>query len=419
MARNRGYAAVDRGIRRVLGVWDGPVELAYAIAFPIVKLVYRVRELRSRELGVVESFVCEAVERFGPSSLTELQGLLGLDEVLLNRVLRSLSAEEGPLVDTATGAWSIRRAGQPHSHVVEHDRAFAIAGVGGQLLPVNHLAALENNRLCPRGDGLGFDTMDGVKLRLRGYFAPALTNELTSIEHLADATPEERASCGLPPGTLEILERRVEQEETWFVGAALIGAGESFSIRPWSAPNIDLVVSPFATAGYLFRAGVDLRFSDSKRADLAHLEAELQKSLAGVRLRRGSAVGEALLDHDGALSIADLTSPRTAWVSSALSDGIWWHARTGAVVRLRPGSPRVARVLWFLIALQEIGQRFGAILTNPAEWLSRLTKQVNDRLPPGVALPNVDPQQLVRELRSVSDTELQDRLDQLENAIGT
>ena len=410
-------------VLRLLRQWSGPLPIkAVPVAFPIRKVVYSVTERELLELGLVERYVVEAARRFGPLPTDEVAGLLGLEPGLVRRVVRSLSGEHGALEDAGdTIAASPERSLPPHAFVT-HDRAFAIAAVGGALLPVDAVATLESNRIIPDGVRERFQTNDGEPLKVRGSFSPHPHHDgVEEIRQLVDASPDLSTRYGLPLGLVQLGDRRPEQEEEYWIEAILLVGDGLCKIRSAAIPQLDLLQSPYDRFDFVADACVGLPVHTlEKEVELHSLQADVTAALPRAKLLHGSHEGSAVLQHDG----GDIPLPRLLddpsqrWLANLLEDGLWWHPHSGSVVRVLPGDDATTRAAAAMHLHRLIKRDAASIRKNPREAWQTAEKSVLASCAEGFTPSELKLEDAIASLRRFNDNSVQRVLDDVEDAIG-
>lgn len=421
MGHERKSPSTRAKVLRVLSHWGGPLPLkAVPVAFPIRKVVHSVDERQPLEMGLVERYVVEAARRFGPLSADDVAGFLGLDPGLVRRVVRSLSGEHGALAcdgDVVTA--SPERPLPPHE-VVTHDRAFAVAAVGGALLPVDVVQVLESNRLDPDGARERFKSVDGEDVHVRGSFSPHPRHDgLDELRRLVDVDPELGASYGLPLGLVRLGDRRPDQEEEYWIEAVLLVGDGICRMRAATVPHLDLVRPPYDRLDFIAEAcaGLPSRFVDPG-IDIGPLQTEVSAILAASRLRHGSASGTAVLQHAaGAIPLPMLMDdPRRRWLADVLVDEVWWHQPTGSVVRILPGDEATARAAGAMRLHRRIKRDAASVQNEPQAAWESVVESVLGSCPGGFKPTALKLEDAVASLRRFNDNALQRVLDAVEDA---
>ena len=330
MSPEKKSTSTRHKVQRLLNQWSGPLPVkAVPVAFPIRKVVYSVTERQRLDLGFVERYIVEAAMKFGPLPADEIAGLLGLELGLVRRLLRTLSGDQGALTTVGNLITAAPERSLPPHDVVTHDRAFAVAAVGGALLPVDAAEALESNRIIPDGLHERFRTNEGEPVKVRGSFSPHPHQEgVKEIRSLVDAAPDLGTKYGIPLGLVRLGDRRPEQEEEYWIEAILLVSDDFCKIRPASLPNVDLLRDPYDRFAFVADSCVGLPIHVlEKEIDLAPLQADLKGALPKAQLLSGSHEGCAVLHHAGEeLPLRRLLeAPGQRWLAGLLDDGVWWH----------------------------------------------------------------------------------------------
>ena len=411
-------------VRRLLSQWPGrlPVK-AMPVAFPIRKVVYSVTERQLLDLGLVERYIVEAAKRFGPLPVDEIAGLLGLEQGLVRRLVRNMGGDQGALAcegDMVTA--SPKRSIPPHQ-VVTHDRAFAVAAVGGALLPVEATEILESNRIVPDGPRERFLTNEGDTVKVRGNFSPHPHHDgVDEIRRLVDAAPDLGTKYGLPLGLVQLGDRRPEQEEEYWIEAILLVIGNGpCKIRPVDLPHLDLLQPPYDRFDFVANTcvGLPIHLLENDVA-LAELQADVRASLPKARLLNGSQEGLAVLHHPGeALPVQRLLNdPGQRWLAALLDDGIWWHQYSGSVVSVAPGDATTATAAAAIRLHSMIKRDASSARNDPQRTWQTITESVQSTCEQGFTPPKLQLTDAVASLRRVNDNAVQRALDDLEDHIG-
>lgn len=421
MGREKKSPSTRTKVLRVLEHLDGPLPLrAVPVAFPIRKVVHSVDERQPLEMGLVERYVVEAARRFGPLSADDVAGLLGLESGLVRRVVLSLSGDHGAIAcdgDVVTA--SPERPLPPHE-VVTHDRAFAVAGLGGALLPVDAVQTLESSRLDPDGARERFKSVDGEDVHVRGSFSPHPRHDgLDELRRLVDVDPELGARYGLPLGLVRLGDRRPDQEEEYWIEAVLLVGDGICRIRAAAVPGLDLVRPPYDRLEFIAKACPDLpsRFRDPG-IDIGPLQTDVSAILPGSRLRHGSATGTAVLQHAaGEIPLPMLMDDlKRRWVADVLVDQIWWHQPSGSVVRILPGDEATARAAAAMRLHRRIKRDAASVQNEPQAAWEAVVESVLASCPGGFKPTALNLQVAVASLRRFNDNALQRVLDAVEDA---
>jgi len=410
-------------VRRLLSQWPGPLPIkAMQVAFPIRKVVYSVTERQLLDLGLVERYIVEAAKRFGPLPVDEVAGLLGLELGLVRRLVRNMGGDQGSLAcegDTVTA--SPERSIPPHQ-VVTHDRAFAVAAVGGALLPIDAAEILESNRIVPDGPRERFLTNDGDAVKVRGNFSPHPHHDgVDEIRRLVDAAPELGTKYGLPLGLVQLGDRRPEQEEEYWIEALLLVIGNGpCKIRPVDLPHLDLLQPPYDRFDFVADAcaGLPIHLLENG-VDLSALQTDVRAALPKARLLNGSHEGRAVLQHPGeALPVPRLLDdPGQRWLASLLDDGIWWHQYSGSVVRVAPGDATTVTAAAAIRLHSMIKRDASSVRDDPRRAWRAVVESVHSTCAQGFTPPELQLADAVARLRRVNDNAVQRALDHLEDHI--
>jgi len=423
MSSEKKSASMRHKVLRLLSQWSGPLPVkAVPVAFPIRKVVYSVTERQRLDFGLVEKYIVEAAMRFGPLPTDEIAGLLGLEPGLVRRLVRTLSGDQGALTtvgDLVTVA--PERLLPPHK-VVTHDRAFAVAAVGGALLPVDAAETLESNRIIPDGLRERFRTNDGELVKVRGNFSPHPHHDgADEIRRLVDAAPDLGTKYGLPLGLVQLGDRRSDQEEEYWIEAMLLIGDDICTIRPASPPHVDLLQDPYDRFDFVADTCVGLPVHLlEKDIDLAPLQADVTASLPKGRLLAGSNEGRAVLRHPG----EDLPLPRLLdepgqrWLAGLLDDGVWWHPYSGSVVRVLPGDDTTFRAAAAIRLHSKIKRDASAVRSDPQLAWREIVESVQASCAQGFTPPELKLDDALVALRRINDNAVQRALDDVEDHIG-
>lgn len=427
-AERRGPSLKVR-VLRLLESWTGPCPLrAFSVAFPIRKVVYSVTERQPIEMGLVEKYVVEAAQRFGPLTHDELADLLGHDLVLLRRIVQGLSGEHGAL--TVSGnvvAAAPETALAPHT-VLTHDRAFAVAGFGGALLPVDAAEVLSASRLAGNVMRDEFVTAGGAALNLRGGFTHHPHHSgIEDLRTLVDAGPDVGEKYGLPLGLVAIGDRRPEQEENYWVEAIVFFGEDTCWIRPAALMTLDLVRSPDNRPDVVCSACEGLsqfgRADAASRADAANrarLLNEISAALPGFTPAQAPTETSITLRHSerprGLAPFLEVTG--SAHFTELLRARLWWHQATGSIITPLIGDAGAASIAAALRLHSAIKRNAASVTKAPESAWAQIVDSVRSSCAPGVAADDLHLHDAIAALRPVSDSALQRALDAIEDARG-
>ena len=423
MSPEKKSTSTRHKVLRLLNQWSGPLPVkAVPVAFPIRKVVYSVTERQRLDLGLVEKYIAEAAMRFGPLPADEIAGLLGLEPGLVRRLVRTLSGDQGALTSAGDLIAAAPERSLPPHEVVTHDRAFAVAAVGGALLPVDAAEILESHRIIPDGLRERFRTNDGEPVKVRGNFSPHPHHDgADEIRRLVGAAPDLGTKYGLPLGLVQLGDRRPEQEEEYWIEAILLVGDDICKIRPASLPHVDLLQNPYDRFDFVADTCVGLPVHLlEKDIHLAPLQADVTASLPKARLLTGSSEGRAVLHHAG----EDLPLPRLLddpgqrWLAGLLDDGIWWHQYSGSVVRVLPGDDTTARASAAIRLHSKIKRDASSVRNDPQLVWQEIVESVRASCAQGFTPPELKLDDALVALRRVSDNAVQRALDDVEDRIG-
>jgi len=410
-------------VHGLLSLWPGPLPVkVMPVAFPIRKVVYSVTERQLLDLGLVERYIVEAAKRFGPLPANEIAGLLGLELGLVRRLVRNMGGDQGALACVGDMVSASPERSIPPHQVVTHDRAFAVAAVGGALLPVDAAETLESNRIVPDGSRERFLTNDGDPVKVRGNFSPHPHHDgIDEIRRLVDAAPELGIKYGLPLGLVQLGDRRPEQEEEYWIEALLLVIGNGpCKIRPVDLPQLDLLKPPYDRFDFVADtcAGLPIHLLENDVA-LSELQTDVRAALPKARLLNGFHEGLAVLHHSGeALPVPRLLDdPGQRWLASLLDDGIWWHPYSGSVVRVAPGDAATATAAAAIRLHSMIKRDASSVLDDPRRAWREVVKSVHSTCAQGFTPPELQLADAVATLRRVNDNAVQRALDHLEDHI--
>ena len=388
---------------------------AHLVAYPMRRVVLRVRERDPVPIGLVERHLMEVFRRFGPGSPADIAGFLGLDDALVGRLCSDLE-EAGALERLSDGRLRSDGDGDSESRLarlVEHERTFLIDGLTGGMLPASWPDHLMSLSLTPASKAGEFALPDGMSLTVRGHAAPergaldlkALEVELQDPARIKALELPARIDAVLPPGP-------VEDVAFWVPAFLMVHDDGQLSAYAWKCAGHQLPL-PQADAAR-FVTTVFERIGTASLQPTPNFEvvrAQLAKLLSAAALRPGPRPSEAYLDNSGeVIDVVALLRGEARWIGDLLAGRSWWDSRHGTLLRIRPGGPSVAKAVCLLLAVRRLrrsARKFEEGLAVDS-YLAAIHAEVSADSAPGVEVPDIDLGDVIDLAMELNDTELED-----------
>jgi phosphatidylserine/phosphatidylglycerophosphate/cardiolipin synthase-like enzyme len=403
------------------------------VAYPVVKMGYQVRERFTWSIGLVERYLLEALQKFGPHSASGLAELLGLDPRLINRTLNRMK-ESGASIVRESEIYSFKKISKTKDlgKEISLTRSFLLNGVTGRLLPIELLDENEPFRLTPVEGKDCLKDDHGCETAVRAWFNSNhgtfdARDEIESLIHHEKA--KLREDLGLPEGLVALGRRDPQGDElAWVPALVTIDEKGNFEVRGFLR-NASVVLLPQGEAQlqWLGRSCQGITAKDLVLGyDLESMAGQIEKLNPGAYLKNGVSAGEVLLGTRGSLHwpLNDLLGAEekaaTAWLTRALTAGFWWDLfgfrPTYAFARILPGDEPTARLVCLLRGRREFTRLDEQRLASGFDlhtWWMEFQKELASGSP--VQVPPLLPLGELRQAIEITpDTALHEKFQKLE-----
>jgi len=413
---------------------------AIPVAFPIIEPTFEVLQRLPFSIGLANRFVLEAVSKFGPCTVEELNGLLGLGEDVIANVLRDAESYNMELKSSENHffAGEIMRASlaeDKFSKLVEHQYRFVVNGVTGTLLPISFWKWRDEFRITVRFDegGETIEDADGNKLALRAWL---LGHGATGAEELKRliSTPEasEKDEIGVPAGAFALkTQYPVASASSWVLAFVFVLEDSTLEVTAAGEGSLSLLAPGYTDPIYWRKAcrGTEFRpwllDAEWRDEDLHSLEGIWPE---GTNIEPGNGRGELLISvpfpHQNLVwkiaSDDDKANERIR-LREALIEGVLWNPYTCNLHLLRAGDEATASHVCVLRAVRELRRKLRKLdmvdqENSPfdmgewwMEWQRNFYNGENNVEPGKLSLRT-----LFEVAEEVDDTEFLDKLDWLQ-----
>jgi hypothetical protein len=385
---NLGRSAVKRrlfeAVRPRLGGSGPRVSKVFPLAFPILDVTYEVLQRLPEPIGLVNRYTLEALCRFGPSTASELDGLLGLGPDLCQVVLDGLVGMDagiqrvGKSYAAGPGTRSRIESGFLGQDV-KQSRTFVVNGITGDLLPIQFWRGREDSRLAidrdephgPLRDPLGEETV------VERIISDGMVDGRPDLErHLGSRDVEKRQSLGIPEGAHALQARNPVGivENSWVLAFLLVFEGDSPEIVTAGTNPLPLLDPATRNKDYLSKVCRRLRPDDlDPSAKPEAMNKAFDRWPTGISVIHDPVQNRYRVRVDRPqerLVLHEADSPPKKeddcrWLARALVEGIEWIRETGAIIRLAPGDQPTAERICLLRGVEALRKLLSAIDFQP------------------------------------------------------
>jgi hypothetical protein len=331
---------------------------AIPVAFPVTSNVFKVRERQVVEHGLIERYVMEAVQRFGPMGTADIETLLGLEEELVRRILQQ-AIDLGQSIAVRKSQYSMKETADFSSFHAEatHALKFVLNGVTGELLPKDYERVADEERLYPHEDKCEVYDMNNQKTILRAFLKHSIHDESECLLEVAEqASAEEKRELGVPQELIEVIEQDyAKRESLWIPAFLLLDTGGSAEIRGMQGNTI-LWDYHDATPDWLTKA-CTRRVSLVPEINVEAFQKDVSDAFPGITVIGTDKKNRVHLSGDENAWKTDRFLKRdkkTEWLIIAFEKGYQWDAGRGDVISLAPASPHAAKTLCLFRGIKEL-----------------------------------------------------------------
>ena len=363
---------------------------AIPVAFPVTSNVFKVRERQAVERGLIERYVMESIQRFGPMGTADIETLLGLEAELVRRILQQ-AIDFGQSIAVGKSQYSMQETADFARFHAEttHARRFILNGLTGELLPIDYAQVADEERLYPHDEKFAVNDMNGQPTRLRAFLQHSIHDERECLLEVADqASAERKRELGVPQELIEVIEQDYAKRETlWIPAFLLLDTGGSAEIRGMRPGGTILLDDRHATPDWL-REACNRRVSLVPEIDVEAFQKDVSDAFPGITVIGTDKKNGVHLSGDEKAWKVDRFlkhDKNSAWLVMAFERGYSWNSFRGEVVSLAPASPHAAKTLCLLHGKKEL-YRLRATAAGedrPArpDWWREHVKAFGSRLP--------------------------------------
>jgi len=338
-------------------IGNGPQDLsivkAVPLAFPITSNVFNIRERATVENGLVERYVMETVQRFGPIRASAIESMLGVEEEIVRRMLQN-AVDMGQGVKMRRSLYSMEEAIDlsGFSSEADHLRRFIFNGVTGDLMAIRCAEIADTERLFPQMDEFKVHDANGQETPIRVFLRHSMPDVKDCLlRAMAKNSPENRMTLGIPTEVIELGEEKYSERELLWIPAFLIlkasGEAEVHGMEPEAGVFLH---ADHATRDWLSEA-CNWSGPITSGVDFERLQENLNEGFEGIAAAPTDVPNQVALGGDAAAWEPEIflrADNTRSWLPIALKNGYYWDVLYGDIVSLVPGNAVAAKTMCLL-----------------------------------------------------------------------
>jgi phosphatidylserine/phosphatidylglycerophosphate/cardiolipin synthase-like enzyme len=412
---------------------------AVPIAAPVLSIRWRVLEIHTEPVGLMERNILKAVSLLGPATVEELDDLLQLDVYRIKRALEHLSHAGAP-IRQAAGKYELTICESEVGEMldlrreVEHEREFVLSGLCERLLPVKFWEDHKKLQLFlidRESDELVDST--GTEAMVRHVLKPATSDGRRALEEsLCDDDMSAKEMLGVPAGMSALVgDLPVNREVAWvlaFLITTLDGKVRLFSAAD-SVYEFDLPGDPTSdwlptACRTLSETDISVSWSPEKLAEQKLFEPWPEKfkvvpETATVHVPLDAPARELRLP-DNMVGEDSGVGNKTPWYCRSLIFGRCWSGPPQFILlRIMPGNAKTEKRVCVLSAamalrryvLFEQGLKPGDL----EDWWESYTHEFLARMGKKGGRPGLKLAHVLEEARQIQDTEFHEKLSSIQS----
>lgn len=332
------------------------------LRYPIAEEEFEIEQVIVEPVGMIERYILQAICKFGPCKIDDINNLLELDHSLIRDLISQLMKAgvqlswEGELISADESLGDLLKQ-QKLKRTVKHLRTFIVDTGSGKLLPINYLDR-NRNWIFPLTEKHQ-DPSGGKFARVRiGDRAINGTEALRRA--LVDTDTNVRVSLGIPDGGTRLTKPTYQKRSLSAVLAFAVVVGDEVKI--YSAENFSIRLTSSDTSNLKYWQKVcenQGKFFDEPTS-IEELADQLSFDLKGVKCSA---------DEYGALLVT-VDEPDKLWgemdqldqyaihrlndLKSDLVRGLHWNDEDFTICRIVAGDRKTAAKILILKGVEEL-----------------------------------------------------------------